>query len=308
MRSTWHILAALLLAGVAAAETPIPLPNGATETARLSEGPATYALPTGPFTPDLAPTITLDGMLLLRSWRWPLEAGAPIRVSRSLRATLEEQGFEVLYRCSTQTCGGFDFRFGTRVLPPPAMEVDLTDFHYIALARREPDGRRVLSVLLSRSPRGGFAQVIERVPGALTPVTLEVPTAPEPEPAIGPDDLSDVLQTDGRAVLSGVVFEPGATALAPESQSVLAQLAGYLVANPQVQLTIVGHTDTQGDLQSNIAVGRRRAAAVREALIEGFGVAPGRLEAAGAGYLAPIAPNSTEEGRAQNRRVEIVLR
>ncbi len=300
-------LGAVLFAATAAAQTPIPLPVGAVQTLMLTEDQGTYDLPIGRFTPDAAPTDTLVGRLILRSWRYPLEAGSPLMVQRALRAALVDEGFEPVFACVTLGCGGFDFRFGTRVLAPPAMELDLTNFHYLALVRVEPAGRRVLSILLSRSPRGGFAQVIEHVPGSEATVPLQVPVEPSQDPEVS-EDLASMLVTKGRTVLRGVDFEPGATALAEGSQDVLAELAEYMVAEPEARFIIVGHTDNQGDLESNIRVGRQRAAAVRAALIDGFGIAGNRLEAAGAGYLAPLVPNDTEERRALNRRVEVVLK
>lgn len=301
-------LGVVLFAAVAAvAQTPIPLPAGAVQTLMLTEDPGIYELPIGHFTPDATPTDTLEGRLILRSWRYPLEAGSPLSVQQALRAVLEDQGFKPMFACATLGCGGFDFRFGTRVLAPPAMELDLTNFHYLALVRSEPAGRRILSTLLSRSPRGGFAQVIEYVPAPDASVSLQVPVEPVQD-VEKPEDLASMLSTDGRAVLRGVNFEPGATALAEGGQDVLAELAEYMVAAPETRLIIVGHTDNQGDLDSNIRVSRQRAAAVRAALIDGFGIASNRLEAAGAGYLAPLVPNDTEGQRALNRRVEVVLR
>jgi OOP family OmpA-OmpF porin len=70
---------------------------------------------------------------------------------------------------------------------------------------------------------------------------------------------------------------------------------------------IVGHSDNQGSLEANIALSKRRAEAVRTALIT-RGVAAERLEAHGVGYLAPVSTNLTEAGRTLNRRVELVLR
>jgi len=72
-------------------------------------------------------------------------------------------------------------------------------------------------------------------------------------------------------------------------------------------VVIVGHSDNQGTLDANLALSQRRAEAVRDALVS-RGVAAERLDARGVGFLAPVASNATEEGRARNRRVELVLR
>jgi OOP family OmpA-OmpF porin len=77
--------------------------------------------------------------------------------------------------------------------------------------------------------------------------------------------------------------------------------------NPALSVVIVGHSDNQGSLEANIALSQRRAEAVRAALVE-RGVEPERLEAHGIGFLAPVTSNAAPDGKALNRRVELVLR
>ena len=84
-------------------------------------------------------------------------------------------------------------------------------------------------------------------------------------------------------------------------------LARMLTRDDELAVAIVGHSDNQGGLALNLDLSQRRAEAVMQALID-RGVPPGQLEARGIAYLAPVASNATEEGRAQNRRVELVLR
>jgi OOP family OmpA-OmpF porin len=76
---------------------------------------------------------------------------------------------------------------------------------------------------------------------------------------------------------------------------------------PDQTISIVGHTDSSGGLDGNIAISRQRAAAVIKRLVVDFGAPRARLTAAGMGYLAPIASNLTQEGREANRRVEAVV-
>jgi OOP family OmpA-OmpF porin len=84
-------------------------------------------------------------------------------------------------------------------------------------------------------------------------------------------------------------------------------LAAWLAESAERRIVLVGHTDAEGALDSNIELSRARAAAVRNALVTEFGADPARIEAAGVGYLAPRAANSLAEGREANRRVEVVL-
>ena len=74
----------------------------------------------------------------------------------------------------------------------------------------------------------------------------------------------------------------------------------------QLKLRVVGHTDDQGKADYNLDLSRRRAASVVRELTSKYGIDPSRLDAFGAGLYAPIASNASEEGRAKNRRVELV--
>ena len=108
-------------------------------------------------------------------------------------------------------------------------------------------------------------------------------------------------------MLERLEFETGTSDLGPGPYATLERLAELLTAEPALRIALVGHTDAVGGLEDNIALSRKRAEAVRQWLIDGHGVASDRLEARGAGYLAPRASNLTEAGREANRRVEVVL-
>ncbi|MGE5143317.1 MAG: OmpA family protein [Acidobacteriota bacterium] len=105
-------------------------------------------------------------------------------------------------------------------------------------------------------------------------------------------------------ILRGVNFETGRSALTPESYTVLDQVAGSLVANPEIQIEIAGYTDNTGSALVNRRLSLARAAAVR-AYLARKGVAPSRMVAQGYGPSRPVATNATAAGRAQNRRVEL---
>ena len=84
-------------------------------------------------------------------------------------------------------------------------------------------------------------------------------------------------------------------------------ISAFLQENPTIRIAVVGHTDSVGALNANIALSKKRARAVRDRLTGRHDIAANRIEAEGMGYLAPIASNLTEEGRRANRRVEIIL-
>lgn len=105
---------------------------------------------------------------------------------------------------------------------------------------------------------------------------------------------------------SGILFDIDKTFVKPDAQVSLTKLARSLQNNPQTNILVVGHTDSTGTAAHNMDLSIRRASAVKSFLV-GEGVAASRLTTQGKGETEPIAPNATAEGRAQNRRVEIVI-
>ena len=119
--------------------------------------------------------------------------------------------------------------------------------------------------------------------------------------------VAAALESDGRALIYGILFDFDQATLRPESQAALARLLAALQANPSMRLTIEGHTDSDGADDYNLDLSDRRARAVVAWLVAS-GIAAERLEAAGRGETRPVASNDTADGRALNRRVEAVRR
>lgn len=122
------------------------------------------------------------------------------------------------------------------------------------------------------------------------------------------EQIGSSIADAGKAVFYGIYFDSGQSVIKPESAPTLAEMAKWLQGNPQVRVYIVGHTDMQGDVGQNRTLSRARAEAVVNALVTEYGLSLERLAAEGAGPFAPVSNNTTEQGRAQNRRVEMVLR
>jgi OOP family OmpA-OmpF porin len=114
------------------------------------------------------------------------------------------------------------------------------------------------------------------------------------------------LKTSGHVEVPGIYFDTGKSELKPESDAALAEVAKLLKADPALKLYVVGHTDNVASLDLNTKLSQARADAVVQALTAKHGIAASRLVGRGAGPLAPVASNDSEEGRAKNRRVELV--
>lgn len=122
------------------------------------------------------------------------------------------------------------------------------------------------------------------------------------------EEIKNGIRTEGKAVFYGIYFDTDKATLKSESAPALEEMARYLKANPSVQVYIVGHTDNTGDFARNTALSKSRAEAVVAALSGTYGVGKDQLSAQGAGPLAPVASNESAEGKAKNRRVEMVKR
>jgi OOP family OmpA-OmpF porin len=117
--------------------------------------------------------------------------------------------------------------------------------------------------------------------------------------------LRDGLTQNGHVEVPGIFFDFNKSELKPESKPALDELASLLKGNPGLRVWVVGHTDNIGSVESNMTLSKARAAAVIAALMDA-GIASGRLAPFGNGPFSPVASNSSDEGRAKNRRVELV--
>ncbi|WP_158965276.1 OmpA family protein [Chachezhania sediminis] len=310
------LLAVAVPAGAATVFAPA-LPAGARQLVDQQQDLGSYALPTGPFADGTVPVETVEGEVRRQSWQMVGDRSTPSQILAPLKAQLAEAGFETVFECAAQTCGGFDFRFGTDVLPAPGMHVDLRDYRF--LAARRPDGT-VASVLVSRSRSAAYVQIVT---ARAAPMTGTPATAPEagsetvsraatgdPATIVASRPIGAVgraLIDRGMAALDDLQFSTGHSALEDHPYASLADLADFLKARPGAEVALVGHTDTSGSLIANQTVSRKRAEAVRQRLIDTYDIPAGQLTAEGVGYLAPRASNLAPGGPETNRRVEAVL-
>lgn len=301
-------LALLLIAAPAAEAAPtLSLPPSAARTVEDTTEMGSYALPVGPWAGGRIETLTTEGEVTQTAWRIAEGDLSTMAVLARLRDQLRAEGFDVLFECDTDGCGGFDFRFATPVLPEPQMHVDLGDFRFLSARRIDGPEPDYVSLLVSRSAESGFVQMT-RVGAALSdavPIAKASFTAREAEP--GPGAVGDELITVGKVVLDDLDFATGAAELGDGRFASLGALAEFLKTNPAKTIALVGHTDAEGSLAGNVALSRERAKSVLERLVSVHGVNRSQLAADGVGYLSPVASNLTPEGRTRNRRVEALI-
>ena len=312
MRGGACLVALLALLPLRVAALTFTFPEPAATTVQSTEPMGNYRMPVGPWKDGAIPTLNAEGVVEQRVWRIVGRSLGTLQILNALRDQVTAAGFAVAYECETDACGGFDFRYGTEVQPEPMMHVDLGDFRYLAARRRGPNGQEVLSLLVSRSADAAFVQMVavggapSDAASATAPQTASASTT-SATPATTADDFASRLESSGSVALDDLKFDSGAAVLDPGPYSSLTELAAYLKANPKSTVALVGHTDAVGSLDANVALSKKRATSVADALINDYGVNPSQLDAEGVGYLAPRATNLTEAGRTENRRVEVML-
>lgn len=124
--------------------------------------------------------------------------------------------------------------------------------------------------------------------------------------AIGAPDTRNKLLTEGKFVTHGILFDTNSDKIKPESYGALKDIANVLTENADVKVRIVGHTDSDGDDASNLALSQKRALAVKTELVATFGLDGSRMETDGKGESQPAEPNTSATGKANNRRVEFI--
>jgi outer membrane protein OmpA-like peptidoglycan-associated protein len=121
----------------------------------------------------------------------------------------------------------------------------------------------------------------------------------------GPVELKEALDKEGRVILYDILFDYDQATLKQESDKQLQHIVTLLLQNPDLKVEIQGHTDNEGEAEYNLTLSEQRANTVYQYL-QLFGITPKRLLAKGYGESQPVSSNDTEEGRAKNRRVELV--
>lgn len=123
---------------------------------------------------------------------------------------------------------------------------------------------------------------------------------------VNAEEMKRSIADTGKVALYGLYFDTDKDAMRADSAPTMEEIAKLMRTNAQLKLRVVGHTDNQGAPAYNLDLSKRRAASVAQQLVSKYGIAASRLDSFGAGLYAPVASNQTEDGRAKNRRVELV--
>jgi outer membrane protein OmpA-like peptidoglycan-associated protein len=232
-------------------------------------------------------TRMLAGKTTRIQYRNPAQRSA-LEIYRNYESAFKKAGAKIVYSCSAADCSRWPTRSTQRMLiqgPTAEMRGLVAQYQF--------EGRETWAVFLV-GRYNHWLHVIERK--AMEADKVEVDA----------EALGAGLDRDGHISVYAIYFDTGKATLKPESKPTLEQIAKLLLSRPRLKLRVVGHTDSTGALAANMKLSADRAAAVVSALASAHGVAAARLESHGVGPLAPVATNRTEDGRAKNRRVDLV--
>ncbi len=166
-------------------------------------------------------------------------------------------------------------------------------------------------ILTARMPAGGkniWLEVDISNDGEVFTLTVVEEAAMEQKVEFSAMELSTILNEKGSVALHGILFDTGQATIRDESKGDLQAIGDLLKQQPALRLEIQGHTDNVGAADANRRLSEARAAAVKQYLVTNLSVPADRLTTSGFGDAKPVADNTTEQGRAQNRRVELVRR
>lgn len=250
-----------------------------------------------------------------------------LEVASNYAATIASNGFKSVFTCAASTCGDnfsrLKYRWnlpGTKVvgagyehrrkLMVEAVLDQLVDVRYTLFQKTAPEGPTYIGLYSGLHQGGGFgdsSKALSDRAGVLVEIV-------EPRPieqkmvVLQAADISTRVASEGRAIFYGILFDFDKADLKAASDAQLLEMARYLQANASARVFIVGHTDNTGTLERNLTLSTQRAEAVARALVSKHKIDAGRIQARGIGPLSPVATNTSEAGRAKNRRVEMVGR
>ena len=288
-----------------------------------------FVIPTGPLKEDFSNqaqpysverSVKVEGRYTRVLYVVPVKR-ATLEVLRNYVEDLEAKGFKRLYSCGGAECGSDEGkRFVTHWMYAIASTNKLKnkgqmsefalnfpeDVRYVAYWLDRPEGSVYVALTVAENKFNQWPETFDKVMVLMDVVEVGRMERRMVDPKA--DEMQKGLDRDGRVALYGIQFDFNKAEIKPESAGTLAEIGKLMQANRALKLYVVGHTDSVGAMAYNKDLSEKRAQAVVQWLTAKHAVAADRLVPAGVGPLAPVATNATEEGRAKNRRVELVVR
>ena len=252
--------------------------------------------------------LSVEGRVTKIRYEMPPGHGS-LEVNNGLASKLQEQGFQIVFSCDNAKC--FTGSLNDDYLLGQQLDTDnsdttryFTNLHYFLASLANPQGGAPTYVSLlvgeDKALTTAFVEVVE-------PVNSAPQLQPEAQnTTVNADQMAAQIADTGSVNIYGLHFATASADLNPDSIPTLDQIAQLLNNQPKLRLAVVGHTDNQGGQDYNLGLSQQRALTVATTLVNRYSIAPQRLEPSGRGFSQPVASNDTADGRAQNRRVELI--
>lgn len=242
--------------------------------------------------------LAVEGAVTRNVYKGP-EGRSSLEVFRNYQMALKESGFEILFECIDDHRDCMEFAHfeigGFKYGEVAGMG---RDARYLYARLADPNGDIFVSLHTALKGQNPYSllQVVEEKPMDAGKVKVE----------ISADDMAKDIDKKGSVRLYGIHFDTDKAIIKENSEATLAEIAALMDQESDLRLNVVGHTDAVGDIEYNMDLSRKRAEAVVGTLSSEHGIVESRLKPHGVGPLAPVASNEDEDGRARNRRVELV--
>lgn len=217
-----------------------------------------------------------------------------INVFQQLRASLKSEGYEELFSCDGKVCGDVE---GWQLFLSTLIGNNESQQHFVSAVKSDD--------INGPSYAAFYVTEIDKQPRVL--VDIIAPAVNHKfDIVIKSENLVRNIEKDGRVIIDGIFFTLGSSILSNDSEAALSTMATLIKKNNNLQFVIVGHTDNTGTLSRNMTLSKARSAVVQSALITRFGIPSKQISSEGVGPLSPLTSNKDDNGRAFNRRVELV--
>ncbi len=239
---------------------------------------------------DFDKTITVEGKVTAIIYRNPRKRSV-LEIYKNYEQALQAAGFEFLFTCADKGCG---VAGAVDPLLSYRWACSQNKQRHVTGKLSRPEGDIFVNLHVCKGTNKTFLGIVESKPMEEGLVKVDA------------DALAGEIDRTGHASIYGIYFDTDKANMKPESEQALGEIARLLKDRSKLKLFVVGHTDSVGSLDYNKTLSIRRARAVVEVLTGKYGISKNRLRGEGVGPLAPVLANTSDGGRAKNRRVELV--
>ncbi len=265
-------------------------------------------------------SLTVEGKRLTNYYQLP-EGVSTLEAYRNYEQELRDQGFEILFQGEGAEIEsiGYNNQIAREILNMtglysnpeetaqwPFQSCDEKFSAYIAARKTTDTGDIFVSVYIVKNKLDKWMK--GKLLEGRTLVRLDVCEQKKREQRmelVKSEEMANEIALQGKVTLYGILFDYDKATIRPDSEPTLAEIAKLLKEKPDLKVLVVGHTDAMGSFDYNLQLSQRRAESVVENLIS-RGISRERLFPVGVSFACPVATNATEDGRAKNRRVELV--